>query len=311
LQSEQTYDSRRTHTPERKAPSFSVLPYLAILGAVLLWGGSFSAMKIAVGALNPWSVMGVRMLMACMVAACLAPKLGPLPRKPADWRFIAPMIALQPCLYFVLESHALQYTTSSQAGIIAAFVPLMVAVGAAVFLGEKLRANTLAGLALSIIGVGWLSLSGDSSEHASNPLLGNMLELSAMACAAGYMVLLKRLTSTHKPLTLTALQMAGGLVFFSPGLWMLWKQGLASLDWTVWLALIYLGAVVTLGAFGLYNYGISRMEAGKASIGVNLVPVAAAALGWIILGETLNATQIMASTLVLGGVWWSQRGGRG
>jgi drug/metabolite transporter (DMT)-like permease len=107
-------------------------------------------------------------------------------------------------------------------------------------------------------------------------------------------------------LTLTALQTVTGLVFFFPGALDLGPQALEHPE--ALLAAAYLGAFVSIGAFGLYNFGLSRLEAGRAAAAINLVPVVAVALAWVWLGEALNWVQIPAACATLLGVWLAQRG---
>ena len=78
-----------------------------------------------------------------------------------------------------------------------------------------------------------------------------------------------------------------------------WSTGLV-------VGMIYLGAFVTIGAFGLYNWGMSRIPASRASLFINLVPVAAVLFGWTLLGESLNPAQCLAAIGVIGGVCLSQ-----
>lgn len=227
-----------------------------------------------------------------------------------DWRLVAAMVLCMPCLYFLFESYALKLTTSSQAGIVSASLPLMVAFGARLTLGEALEPRKVAGLVIAMLGVAALTLAGDGGGGAENPVLGNILELMAMVTAAGYMLLVKRLSTRFGPWRLTAYQNMGGVIFFIPGLWSLIQAGTSV--WTLALAgaMVFLGVFVTLGAFGLYNWGISRIPAGRASAFINLVPVIAVALGWSFLGEGLNTPQVVAGAVVIGGVWLSQRGGK-
>ncbi len=58
---------------------------------------------------------------------------------------------------------------------------------------------------------------------------------------------------------------------------------------------------------GLYDWGMSRMSASMASIFINLVPMLAVILGWLVLNEGLNRVQLLASLVVVGGVMLSQR----
>lgn len=203
---------------------------------------------------------------------------------------------------FLFESNALIYTTSSQAGIISACLPLMVAVAAWFFLSEVIKPKIIVGLALSIAGVVLLTLFQEEGPTAPNPVLGNLLEMGAMVSACGYMVLVKQLSSRYNTWTLTGIQVAGGTIFFLPGV-----QYLFTADPGIWtlkliFLLLFLGSCASLLAFGLYNYGISKISASRASISINLIPVTAVILGWILLGEILNFKQGIAAGIVISGV---------
>jgi drug/metabolite transporter (DMT)-like permease len=183
----------------------------------------------------------------------------------------------------------------------------MVAVGAYFFLHERVARETMVGLFISIGGVVWLTLAGDATEMASNPLLGNVLEFGAMVSAAGYVLIVKRLTERYDPWTLTSMQIVAGFVYFLPGARFFFGGGIVALSTVQILILAYLGVFVSLGAFGFYNVGIRSIPANRASALVNLIPVIAVGFGWILLGERLNGSQMAAAACVLGGVWLSQR----
>jgi drug/metabolite transporter (DMT)-like permease len=285
-------------------------PTAAILAASVLWGSSFAAMKMTIGIFGPWAVMLARMVVAFTVVLFFLRRLWPLPYRSGDWKFIVPFLLFQPCLYFTLEANALRFTSSSQAGLISASVPLMVALGAHLTLGEKVTRGTTIGLFVSLGGVVWLTLAGEVTEAASNPMLGNTLELGAMMTAVGYVLLVKHLSERYNPWALTAMQIIAGTLFFMPiGLVQLIER-LPDITLLQALVLVYLGVGVTLGAFGLYNLGIKYIPANRASAYVNLIPVVAVLFGWVLLGETLNGAQIAAAFCVLAGVWMSQWGGK-
>lgn len=122
------------------------------------------------------------------------------------------------------------------------------------------------------------------------------------------MLLVKRLSASYGPWTLTAVQNSAGCIFFLPGLYLLLRDGLGHDPMGILIIAGYLGAFVTLGAFGLYNVGMSRLPAGKASAFINMVPAIAAFFGWVLLDETLSFTQILASSIIFAGVGLAQRG---
>ena len=286
----------------------ALLPIVALLSAALLWGGSFPAMRIAVSALNPWSVMWLRMTTAFVILAPFVGKSTVKSYRKGDWKRLLPMVLFQPCLYFLFESYALKFTTPSQAGIISSLVPLFVACGAWFFLKEAIGRNVIIGLFATICGVVGLTLLGGANGQATRPVLGNGLELVAMVCAAINMVMVKGLSERYSPWTLTAMQIFTGSLFFLPGLWPLMTAGTSV--WTMELvaSMVFLGAFVTVCAFGLYNWGMSHVPASRAAIFINLVPVNAVVLGWVLLGESLGTGQLLMGVLVLGGVVFSQRG---
>jgi drug/metabolite transporter (DMT)-like permease len=72
------------------------------------------------------------------------------------------------------------------------------------------------------------------------------------------------------------------------------------------LAVLYLGVAVTLGAYGLYNFGLKHIPVNKASAYVNLIPVFSVIMGWMLLGESFSMQQCLAAGLVMAGVCISQ-----
>ncbi len=285
----------------------ALLPRLAVLGAVVLWGASFSTMRIALQDLHPWSVMWLRMViaLACILPLYRTVSLSAYRR--GDWKLLLPAVIFQPCLYFWLESAALGLTTSAQAGIISASVPLLVAVAAWMILKEPLSVRVTAGLLLSLAGVAVLTLGGQATESAPSPLLGNSMEFLAMVCAAANMILIRILGRRYDAWTLTVMQVVTGALFFSPGLAYMTDLPAGTFDPQLVLILVFLGAGVTLGAFSLYNWAITRMPASTASAHINLIPVVAVGCGFAFLGETMNPVQMAAACVVLFSVLMTQK----
>jgi len=283
-------------------PRASAVPTLCLAGAVILWGSSFVAAKEALSTFTPLSLVFVRMALAAAVFACAGPLLRPSRPAPGDWKWLVLLCLFQPCLYFIFESHALTLTTASQAGVISSLVPLLVTAGARVFFAEPLSPRTMAGLALCLAGVAGLSLGAGQEAEAANPVLGNLLELAAMACAAGYMLVVKHLSPRHDSWRLTALQCYAGAIFFLPAALTapagMWRAAGA----TAWASTAFLGLGVTIGAFGLYNMAMARMPAARASMAINLVPPAALAAGVLFRGDTLTPGQMLACAAIAAGV---------
>lgn len=106
-----------------------------------------------------------------------------IPYQKGDWKYLLAMVLFEPCLFFLCETFAMTYTTASQGGVIAACFPLCTAVAAWLFLGEKLTKKTIIAMLLAVAGVAGASLAAESSDQASNPILGNLLMVGAVLSA--------------------------------------------------------------------------------------------------------------------------------
>ena len=284
---------------------------LGLIVAVVLWGTSFVAMKSALAAFEPLAVMAARMILASALMLPLWSRRPAPARRPGDWRRLALLAALYPCLYFACEAHAISLTTASQAGAISAMAPLFVAVGAHLFLAERISRWAILGLGLAVGGVVALSLGGSDVAGAQNPALGNLLELGAMAAYAASVVILKRLSGRYDSWLLTGIQCAAGAIVFLPALLLAPAGSWADAPPVAWASLLYLGLAVTLVPIGLYNFAISRMPAARAAIAINLVPIVAIVTGWALLGDALTPVQLAACAVILVGVLLGQRTGPG
>lgn len=274
---------------------------------MILWSSSFIALKIAFQGYHPMIVILGRMVVGSICFLVFYAQLRQTRIRREDVKYLLFMAICEPCIYFIFEAKALELTSASQAGLITAMLPLMVALGATIFLKERISRQTMLGFMIAIAGACWLSLAGEKSASAPNPLLGNFLEFMAMVAATGYTVSLKHLSTRYSALFLTAFQAWVGALFFS--LFLLHPDIALPHTWypVPALAVIYLGSFVTLGAYLLYNYGVSKIPASQASAFVNLIPVCAVILGFLILGERFTPIQFVASALVLLGVFISQR----
>ena len=77
---------------------------------------------------------------------------------------------------------------------------------------------------------------------------------------------------------------------------------LAAAPQSAWLSVLYLGGLVTLGGFGLYNMAMRWIPASQAAMSINLVPLIALLMGWLWLDESLSLLQSGAALAIFGGV---------
>ncbi|WP_437928854.1 DMT family transporter [Sorangium sp. So ce291] len=286
------------------------LPLSALILSMVLWGSSFAAQKYALLAFSPMAMNFGRMAVA---SACFVFLIGRLKGirqhySPGDWWKLLLLALFEPCLYFIFEAWALTKTSASQAGMIVAMMPLLIALAARFALKETLPPRMLPGFVVAITGAAWLSVAGEATGLAPEPVLGNVLELVAVVFATGYTISSRRLAPRYPPLFLTAVQALVGAIFFLPLMLIAPGPPIAglSLAQRPLLAVLYLGVFVSLGAYALYNYALSKVSAVHAAPFINLIPVFSLLIGRSFLGEKLTPGQYAASILVLAGCLISQ-----
>ena len=278
---------------------------LCLLIATFLWGSSFIALKYAIDLYHPAVVIFLRMLTTFSLCMLLWRYVKKFDYQKGDWKYLLGMSLAEPCLYFLFEGYALEYTSASQAGVIVSCFPLIVAILAFLILKERLSKPIIIGFMLCITGGISLTLISPDTSSAPNPLLGNFLEFLAMVCAAFYAVCVKQLAHRYSPLSLIALQGVSGTLFFAPFLFFIELPQSFSLEGIA--AIIYLGSFVTLGAYGMYNYAISKVSVLKAAAFSNLIPVFTLLLASLLLKEFLTWQQWLAVGCVFIGVIIAQR----
>jgi len=278
----------------------------ALVCAMFIWASSFIALKSAMVDIGPFSVIFLRMAFASLCFLYFIKGFFKYSFTKKDIYYIVLLGFFEPSLYFIFEAQALLYTSVSQAGMVTSLMPLLTALLAGAVLKEVITQKLIFGSLIAMIGVIWLSVNATTTVSAPNPVLGNFLEFCAMICGAGYTIVGKHLMRKFSALFITAIQAFIGFVFFLP--FFVYELNTLEMNFTfnamAWIA--YLGVVVTLAGYGLYNYSLTKIDASKAAVFINLIPIFTIILAVLILKEELTQTQIIASSLILLGVFITQ-----
>ena len=286
--------------------NFSYIGILSLIFAMFIWASSFIALKAAMEDLGPFTVIFLRMLIASLCFVYFIKSFLKYDFSKKDIKFILLLALFEPCLYFIFESKALQLTSASQAGMITSLMPIITAMAAGYFLKEIITKQLIFGSLIAMSGAIWLSLQGTTSISSPNPLLGNFLEFLAMVCGAGYTITARYLSDKYSALFITAIQAFIGAIFFAP--LFLYEYFTIPLNITMnsFLWVLYLGVVVTLAGYGLYNYALTKITASKAAVFVYLIPVFTLILAYFVLNEKLSIIEFIACFVILLGVFISE-----
>jgi drug/metabolite transporter (DMT)-like permease len=270
----------------------------------LLFGLSFVATKYALMSIPPFTLIFLRFCIASLFLGIfyLRKRSRKLEREDR-WRMILTSLIV-PGLYFLAETYGLKLSSATSVSLLVATIPIFAAIFAFLLLKERIGTWRGTGIALSVIGVGTI-LTSVPGETAGWQMVraGNLLGLGAALCAALYMALGRDLLSRYSPLTITTFQaLAAVLIFFPLASLELFTHQWVEPDALTFAAVIYLALFCSVLAFFLWNYGISRLEASKAAIFTNLVPVFTVFGAYFLLGEKIFVGQMIGGALVIGGV---------
>ena len=205
-------------------------------------------------------------------------------------------------------------TSAVSAGVIMAAIPAVVALMSWVFLKETIGPRIWAAVACGAVGIALLALtrhSAASTADASRMLLGNLLVFGAVLCEAFYAVIGKKLTGAVSPKRISAIINLCGFLLMTPmGLYTALHFDFASVQGASWLLLLFYAMAASVWTVWLWMSGTKNVPAAHAGVFTVLLPVSAALVGVLVLGEPLGAMQVLAFAIALLGVLLATLPGR-
>lgn len=281
------------------------LPLLAaIIGTLLSWSSAFVVIRSVGEEFPPAELAFLRMAVAVpLLALFMIGKKWVTPTL-REWLLIAAFGVGWFTTYIVALNTAEQSIDAGTASFIVNIGPLLIAVGAAVFLGESLPRNLLAGALVALCGVGLIAWATSTSENFS--ITGVLWALVAtVTYAIGVLTqkpALKRISSAQVTF-LGALISLIPLVFWAPAA----VTHFVTAPSSAVLGIVWLGAIPTALGYGLWGYALTRMPAGRLGVSTYLVPPLVVIESFLLLGEAAHPIAIVGGAIALTGVWWSRR----
>ncbi len=286
-------------------------PRLGALIAIVLWGCSFVATRIALRELSPVTLIFTRFALgtALLVATLLA-RRRPLVPPLASWPMLALMGFVGIFVHQLLQSYGLTTTTAVRAGWLIGLIPIWSALIAGLFLGERFGLAKSFGLVAGFAGAVVVVTRGRlGTESLALPATrGDLLILASTLNWAIYTTLghgtIRRLGS----LRATTGAMFLGWLMLAP----LFLQGAG---WQEYPRLSAAGVAAVLflglGASGLgylFWYGaLQRIETARVAAFLYIEPLVTLAASMAVLGEEVHAATVVGGLMVLGGVALVQR----
>jgi drug/metabolite transporter (DMT)-like permease len=287
-------------SPSAKQPGRLALPAL-LAGAIAI---GFSPIFVRLSELGPVATGFYRLLLALPL---LWMWMRFEARTAPATRLAASPIVLAGALFAgdILFWHwSITYTTVADATLFANFAPVIVTIGAWLYLGERISGQFLAGMVLALAGAALLVNA--SAALGARYVLGDALGIVTACFFGSYVVAVARLRDRY---------LASTIMFWSSVVTcvLLLAATVASGETLLpatpngWLVLLALAWISHAMGQGLIAYALGHLSASFSALAILIEPLTAAILGWVWLGEALSVLQAVGGVIVLAGIAVARR----
>ena len=296
-------------TPTEKR-AFAIMTCVTVV-----WSGLFPTGKIALQSIPPFTFSATRLVIGSLLLYSYMRFTSTDANTRINWtpRLVSSFLFLGFCGYLISVSGSylgLRLTTATNAALLNTASPVIIAILATLFLKEKLSTLTVLGISLSVMGVGIIIARGSwqvllNSEYNT----GDLIIVGSLFGWGTYTTFGRHIMQTVPPLvTTTYAYIAGAFFVVLASLyteWGVWQP--ADTPLPAWGALAYQSILGTLSHLGFYH-AVSILGPSRAGIFINLVPVMAIGLAYVLLDEVVTIAHLVGGLVVIGGVAVTTRG---
>ncbi len=312
------------------APRPPLLAYACLAASMMLVGSYVGASRLLVATLPVFLLAWLRFGIA---AVAMLPWVRRAPDEPAlsahDRKLLFWESFLGNFLFSICMLSGVALTSALSAGVVMAGIPAAVALLSRWWLAERIDRRTGLAIVCAALGILVLALArspavGEAAGAVDGPpavptwagqhaaLIGHALLLGAVFCEAAYVVIGKRLTGRVSPRRISALINLWGLVLVTPlGLWQALQFDFSQVELPLWALLVAYSLAASVATVWLWMKGLAQVPAPQAGVFTVMLPIAAAAVGVLVLGEPFGAGHVVALALALLGLvlatWPAQR----
>jgi len=290
--------------------------YLKLFLTAVFWGGTFIAGRILAQEVQPWSGSFLRFLVASVGMIPLVwhfeGRLQPLRKKEVLLVFLSGMTGV--FLYNVFFLTGLQTVQAGRASVIVASNPVLISLFAALlFRGERMTPRKILGVALSVCGAVFVITRGHPEEILQGAAgRGELFIFGCVASWVSYSLIGKVVMRDVQPVSaVTYACLVGASALLPPALIEGMAGNLGSYSIASWLSIVYLGFFGTCIGFIWYYEGIREIGPSRAGVFINFVHISAVVLSFFLLGETVDASLLIGTALVLSGIYLANRSAGG
>ena len=270
----------------------------AIAITLLFWASAFAGIRAGLNAFSPGHLTLLRFVFAGLALGLYAAVTRiPWPSR-ADALRIFGLSCCGITLYHTLLNYGELSVPAGTASLIIAAGPVITALIATRFAGERLTTLGWLGTFISLGGVALIVLGGGQGLSFSR---GAALILLAAFFTSIYFVFQKPILARMNPLHFTVWSLLLGalpLLVFAPGVWGEWRSAPLQAQ----LAVVYLGIFPSAIAYLSWTFALSRVSASSTTSFLFVSPVLATVIAWVWLGEVPGVSSLIGGGIALAGV---------
>ena len=274
---------------------------------MLVWGGTFTSVRLLGNELDPSVSAFLRFLLASsFLIALLYFKEGCFPRiSKKQFLFLLGMSLTGIAMYNLLFFYGLVHAEAGRGSLITATNPLLTALGAAFIFKERFTLIRVLGFLLCISGAILIITKGDISSLIKEGI--GTGELAFIGCAiswAAYTLIGRFMSDQLSSLAVIAYaSFIGTVVLFVAALNADLVTAVKSLTMNAGLNLLYLSLLATVIGFVWFQEGVKVLGAAKAAVFIYFMPVSALFWAWLILDEKFTLVLAIGAALVISGIY--------
>lgn len=277
--------------------------YLLIILAVIFWGSSFIATKVALKELSPETIISLRLIIASVflfVIAILLKKDFSINLKSHGIIFILALIAV---FHLMIQVTGLKYTTASNTGWIIGTAPIFMAILAAIFFREKIGLVKVSGIIIAMFGLLLLIGRGNITNVDIINNKGDLLVLASAFTWGVYSMVNKKISLSYSPLmTILYLFVMMAIIIIPFNLNAASINSVINLTFNGWISILFLGLFSSGIAYVIWAYSLRDLESAKVGAFLYFEPLVTVFAAWFFLRESITLLMILSGVIITVGV---------
>lgn len=279
------------------------LKYLLIILAVIFWGSSFIATKVALKELSPETIISLRLIIASVflfITAIVYKKDFSINLKSHGIIFILALIAV---FHLMIQVVGLNYTTASNTGWIIGTAPIFMAILAAIFFKEKIGLLKISGIIIAMIGLLLLIGKGNITNVDLIKNKGDLLVLASAFTWGVYSMVNKKISLSYPPLmTILYLFMMMAVIIIPFNLNEASVNSVVHLSLNGWVSILFLGLFCSGIGYVIWAYSLRDLESAKVGAFLYFEPIVTVFAAWVLLSESITFLMILSGGIITLGV---------